>query len=238
MHPPRRTLSYSRIIHLSHIIDPDIPAWPGDPPVEMEQVADIATDSFFLRRISIGEHSATHMNAPVGFHEGGAGIESYEAGSLMAPAIVIHLADLSGRAEQDDLSVRDVAAWEAVHGPVPEGSLTLVNTGWSERWRDRDAYMNVDALGLPRYPGIDVEAARILLEERGAAGLGIDSPGIDSHRDGNYATNRLALAQGRIVLENLTNLEELQPTGATIFIGALRLRGGSGSPAAVLALLP
>ena len=78
----------------------------------------------------------------------------------------------------------------------------------------------------------------MLLEERGAAGLGVDSPGVDSHRDRSYSTNRLTLARGRIVLENLANLEQLPPTGATIVIGALRLRGGSGSPAAVLALLP
>lgn len=238
MLPHRRTLSYSRIIHLSHIIDPHIPAWPGDPPVEMEQVAEIANDGFFLRRFSMGEHSATHMNAPAAFLQDGAGIESYDAGSLVAPAVVIHLAHVPGGDELADLSVEDVSAWEAAHGPVPRGSVALVHTGWSNRWDNPAAYMNIDASRMPRYPGIDVEAAHMLLEQRGAAGLGIDSPGVDSHPDGSYSTNRLALAQGRIVLENLANLEQLPPTGATIFIGALRLRGGSGSPAAVLALLP
>ena len=238
MHPHRRTLSYSRIIHLSHIIDSDIPAWPGDPPVQMNKVSDIVTDGFFLRRISMGEHSATHMNAPAAFYGGGAGIDSYDAGFLVAPAVVIHLADLSGREELNDLSVGDVATWEAAHGPVPGGSLALVHTGWSQRWQEPDAYMNIDASGMPRYPGIDVEAARLLLEERGATGLGIDTPGVDSHRDGDYGTNRLALDQGGLVLENLVNLDQVPPTGATIFIGVLRLKGGSGSPASVLALLP
>ena len=238
MHPLRRTLSYSRIIHLSHTIDPDIPTWPGDPAVEIERVAEIATHSFFLRRISMGEHSATHMNAPAAFHEGGAGIESYDASSLVAPAVVVHLADLPNREESESLSVEDVNAWEAVHGPLPTGSLVLVHTGWSKRWQDPVAYMNIDASGMPRYPGIDVEAARMILEERRATGLGIDSPGIDSHRDGSYSTNRMSLAHGHIVLENLANLDQLPPAGATIVIGALRLKGGSGSPAAVLALLP
>lgn len=186
----------------------------------------------------MGEHSATHMNAPAAFYEHGAGIESYDAGSLVAPAAVIHLAEVTGGNEYSDLSVKDVGEWEQAHGLIPEGSLVLVHTGWSRRWQDPGAYMNVDASGKPRFPGIDVEAARIILEQRGAAGLGIDSPGVDSHRDGSYSTNRLALAQGRIVLESLTNLEQMPPTGATIFIGALRLRGGSGSPTAVLALVP
>ena len=238
MHPHRRILSYSRVIHLSHIIDPDIPTWPGDPPVVLKRVAEIAADGFFLRRISMGEHSGTHMNSPAAFYEDCAGIESYDAGSLVAPAVVIHLSDLTGRNEWDGLTTADIAAWEAAHGAVPEGSLALVDTGWGKRWKDPDAYMNVDDSGLPRFPGIDVEAARVLLEQRGAAGLGIDSPGVDSNLDGSYSTNRMALAQERIVLENLANLEQLPPTGATIFVGALRLRGGSGSPAAVMALLP
>jgi kynurenine formamidase len=50
--------------------------------------------------------------------------------------------------------------------------------------------------------------------------------------------NRLALEQPRIVLENLTNLDQLPPTGAVMVIGILRLKGGSGSPASVLALVP
>ncbi len=34
----------------------------------------------------------------------------------------------------------------------------------------------------------------------------------------------------RIVLENLTNLEQLPPTGTSLVIGILCLKGGSGSP--------
>ncbi len=237
MHPPRHTLSYSRIVHLSHIIDPHIPAWPGDPPVELETVAEIPSEGYFLRRLSMGEHSATHINAPASFHEGGASVESYDAESLVKPAIVIHLITDTGRGAERDLSVEDIHRWEQDHGPVPEGSVALVNTGWSRRWGEPAAYMNLDASGKPRYPGIEVDASGYLLDQRGAAGLGIDSPGVDTH-DGSYSTNRMALSQQRIVLENLVNLEQLPATGATLFIGLLRLRGGSGSPAAVLALLP
>jgi hypothetical protein len=34
----KKTLTYSRVLHLSHVIDPDIPQWSGDPPVEFETV--------------------------------------------------------------------------------------------------------------------------------------------------------------------------------------------------------
>jgi len=39
-------------------------------------------------------------------------------------------------------------------------------------------------------------------------------------------------------MENLANLEQLSPTGTVVIVGVLRLVGGSGSPAAVLAFIP
>ena len=58
---PLHTIAYSRVVHLSHRIAPDMPRWPGDPPLELETIADCAVDGYYLRRIAIGEHSATHV---------------------------------------------------------------------------------------------------------------------------------------------------------------------------------
>ena len=53
-----------------------------------------------------------------------------------------------------------------------------------------------------------------------------------------FEINRHVLAHGGIVLENLANLDQLPPTGSTLVIGILRLRHGTGSPAAVMAFVP
>jgi hypothetical protein len=42
--------NYSRVIHLSHVIDTDIPHWQGDPPVEFETVAQL--ENCFVVRAS------------------------------------------------------------------------------------------------------------------------------------------------------------------------------------------
>ena len=86
------------------------------------------------------------------------------------------------------------------------------------------------------FPGFGSDATQFLITERQIAGVGIDTHGVDSGQDCNFTTNRLILAKPRIVLENLTNLDQLPPQGTTLIIGILRLRGGSGSPAAVMAL--
>ena len=90
---PRQSsnIHYSRVIHLSHLIDTDIPKWTGDPPVEFTNVAELENDGYYLRRFSLGEHSATHINAPNSFYDNGVSVDKYSAASLILPAVVINI---------------------------------------------------------------------------------------------------------------------------------------------------
>lgn len=232
-----KTINYSRIVDLSHVITEDIPLWPGDPPVVLEPVATFAEDGYYLRRFSIGEHSATHMNAPNSFHADGVGIAAYTPEELVAPAVVIDIREQAAANPDYTLSIDDVKAWEAEHGKIPAGSVVIAYTGWQDKWDDPEAFFNEDDSGL-HFPGFGGETTEFLLEERGIAGVGIDTHGVDPGQDESYATNTQVLAQQGIVLENLTNLDELPPTGTTLVIGILRLEEGSGSPASVLAFVP
>lgn len=234
----QKSLTYSRVFHLSHVIDPNIPRWPGDPPVEFETVAELKSDGYYLRRFSLGEHSATHMNAPNSFYKLGMGIDQYPSESLVVPALVIDIRDKAVINPDYALTIADVLAWEQQHGQVIVGSLVLLSTGWQSKWLDTNAFLNLDVEGRLHFPSFGYDATRFLVNERQIAGVGIDTHGVDSGQDTTFATNRLVLEQPRIVLENLTNLEQLPPAGTTLVIGILRLRDGSGSPAAVIALVP
>ena len=232
MHP------YGRIIHLSHKAHPGIPLWPGDPPIRFADVASLEKNGFFLRKFSMGEHSATHANAPAAFHPGGASIDQFPADTLAAPAVVIDVRAQTAANPDYALTPEDVAAWEREHGRLPEGSAALLYTGWQDRWADPPRYFGRDHSGRPHFPGFGLEAARFLLLERGAAGLGIDTHGLEPGAADGFPVNSLALEKPRLALENLTNLHLLPPAGAFIVAGILRLAGGSGSPASVLAFLP
>ncbi|MBE9225146.1 cyclase family protein [Phormidium sp. LEGE 05292] len=235
---PQKTIKYSQVIHLSHIIDTNIPQWPGDPTVELETVAELAKDGYYLRRFSLGEHSATHINAPLSFHSSGIGIDRYLASSLVKSAIVI---DISYQAKTNPdylLTINDIWDWEQQNGKITADSILLVYTGWQEKWLDNEQFLNSDLSGQMHFPGISKEAVLFLLKERTIFGLGIDTHGVDSGQDTCFTVNSLMLEKPRIILENLTNLEQLPATGTTLVIGILRLKDGSGSPAAVMAFVP
>ena len=235
-----KSIVYRRVVDLSHPIRPGIPLWPGDPAVEFETVADTARHGYFLRRFRMGEHSGTHLSSPAAFCHEAAGPDELSADSLVVPAIVI---DVSGPATENPdyaLTPGDVAQWERRHGPVPTGSLALLFTGWQQYWNDPERFINADDAGRMHTPGFGMDAARLLLEQRNAAGLGIDTHGVDAGLDTGLSVSRMALGrpQPALVLECLNNLDELPPTGATVVVGRLPLVGGSGAPAGVLALVP
>ena len=236
--PDSRTITFSRVVDLSRTVHPRIPVWPGDPPVEFEEAGQFEKDGFFLRRFSMGEHTATHMNAPASFHSGGDTVDVYTAERLVASAVVIDVREET-RADSDyALTIGAVKAWENIHGPIPAGSVVLLHTGWQEKWDAPCRYLGLDQRGHMSFPGFGVEAACYLLSERGAAGLGIDTHGLEPGASEGFPVNSLALEQPRLALENLVNLDRLPPTGAIIVVGIIRLEGGSGSPVSVIALAP
>lgn len=231
------TITYSRVVDLSHTIHSGIPEWPGDPVVEFQEIAKLDRDGYYMRRFSMGEHSATHMNAPIAFHPGGVSIDAYPAESLTVPAVVFNMEERCAANPEYALSGGELLEWEERFGRVPTGCLALLQTGWHRKWDDPVGYMGAGPNGEPRFPGFSYEAARFLIGHRAIAGLGTDTPGLEPGRDVGFSVNRLLLEQPRIALENLTNLDLLPPTGITLVIGVLRLRGGSGSPVSVTAFV-
>ena len=231
-----KSIVYRRVVDLSHPIRPGIPIWPGDPAVEFDVVAEPGRDGYFLRRFSMGEHSGTHLSSPAALYDAASGPDGLPAASLVVPAIVI---DVSGPVTENPdyvLTPADVAQWEGRHSPVPPSSLVLLSTGWQRYWDDPQRFFNAGGDGRMHTPGFGLEAARFLLEQRNAAGLGIDTHGVDAGADTGLSVSRMALARPALVLECLNNLHRLPPAGATVIVGRLPLAGGSGSPASVLAL--
>jgi kynurenine formamidase len=135
----------------------------------------------------------------------------------------------------------DVEDFEARHGRIAAGAIVLVRTGWSRRWPDRKQYLGDDTPGEAsklRFPGYGADAARLLVEERRVAMLGIDTASIDHGPSTDFIAHRIGAAAGVANLENLTGLDQLPPAGATVIALPMKIAKGSGGPVRVIALLP
>ena len=199
--------------------------------------------AWYWNDFSTGEHVGTHFDAPVHWVTGrdGLDVSQVPAPQLVAPAVVL---DLSDRCADDPdflLEVEHVQAWEAEHGPLPEGGWLLYRTGWDARSSDQGAFLNADDTG-PHTPGISSACARWLAEQTPILGLGTETVGTDAGAahsfDPPFPCHSFLLGAGKYGLTQLQHLAQLPPTGAVVIAAPLPIVGGSGSPARVLALVP
>jgi kynurenine formamidase len=220
------------------------PPFANTPPLSRRPLSryDDAGPAWAWDVLEIGEHTGTHLDAPIHWITGrdGEDVASIPAQRLVGPAVVI---DRTAETEADPgylLTVDDLEAFEAEHGALPAGAWVLLRTGWGARAQDPDAFLNLGPEG-PVTPGPDAEAALWLATQRDIAGFGVETVGIDAGAAGGFdppfPVHHHLLGNGRYGLTQLANLDALPVTGAVIVVAPLRLVGGTGSPVRALALV-
>ena len=189
------------------------------------------------------EHGGTHVDAPVHFAKGRNSVEVIPLERLIGPACVI---DVSAAALHDadyQVTAADIQAWEEQHGQLPAQAIVLLRTGYGAFWPDAARYLGTTERGLAavaqlHFPGLHPEAARWLVRERRLDAIGIDTPSIDFGQSRLFESHRILFAQDLPAFENVANLDRLPATGAWVIALPMKIRGGSGGPLRIVALLP
>lgn len=225
----------AQVIDLTHPLQANISRWPGDPAYTLEPVAHLPTAGYRLNYLHIGEHTGTHVGVPAHLLENGATLEQLPPVALVRPGVVLDVVRAAAANPDFALTPTEIIEWEQRNGPIPPAAIVILRTGWEQYWGS-GAYLGLDEQGLCHFPGFGPAAAEYLLQVRQVAGLGIDTHGVDVGNDAMFLCNMLLAQHGGIHLENLCNLGALSSQGFVLFIGALPLVGGTGSPARVLAL--
>jgi kynurenine formamidase len=238
-------LARYRVVDLTHSFDKAALYWPSSPSAFVLDTlsAGMTPDGYFYSAFAFStpEHGGTHLDAPYHFSGTGNTVDRVPLTQLIAPAVVI---DISARVRADrdyQLTVADLAAFEARHGRVPRGAIVLLRTDWSKRWSDPASYFGDS---VPKrathlhFPSYGLDAARVLVLERGAGVLGLDTPSIDYGPSQDFVVHRMAMGSNVAALENLTSLDQLPPTGALVIALPMKIAGGSGGPLRAVALVP
>lgn len=233
-----------RIVDLTHAFDQDTVYWPTDTRgFQLEVLASGETEGGYFysaNAFCTAEHGGTHMDAPIHFSSDGLAVGDVPLDDLVGPGVVV---DVSAQAAEDSdyrLTVAAVERHEAEHGRIPDGSIVLLRTGWSRHWPDALAYLGDDTPGDASnlsFPSYGEDAARFLIEERGAPVLGVDTASIDYGRSSDFPVHRIAAARQVSGLENLANLDALPASGFTVIALPMKIAGGSGGPVRVIAKL-
>ena len=207
-----------KFVELSHVVSAGMITYPELPGPEI--TPHTPRDKFAIDRISMIGNTGTYLDSP--YHR-------YADGTDLAGLPLERLADLPAvvvRAVGG--GVRGVGL-SALSGLEVAGYAVLLHTGG-----DRD-------FGTPRYavdaPYLTGEAASWLVEH-GAALVGIDSVNIDDREDPERPAHSRLLAAGIPIVEHLTRLEDLPPTGARFTAAPPRVAAFGTFPVRAYATIP
>lgn len=214
-----------RWIDLSHPLDSTTPPFPGDPRVrfqsldETQETGDHPREHLNCGHLSLPIHAGTHLDAPFHFFGDGATVDAIELAQCNGPAICVQV-ELTG--ERQAIDVEHLAAHE---DDLRAARRALICTGWDRQWQQPHYF--------DRHPFISRPAAETLVQW-GVRLLGVDFPSVDF---APHEAHRVLLGNGVILLENLTQLQQLPKTEFELACLPLKISGGDGSPVRVAARL-
>jgi len=202
------------VIDLTHPISADVPVYfPWHPPTSLEQTANYAEHQCVVHKLSLGTHTATHIDAPSHIFEGMGTIDQYDPGLWIQDARVV---DLTPRHVRQEITVEELRARS-----LTPGMAVVLKTGWDVRFGDADYYAT--------YPPLSLAGAEYL------AALPI--PLLAADTPFTMDVHRTMFRRGIPLLTNINNTARLRDGVVRLVAAPLLIANGDGAPARVFAVV-
>jgi kynurenine formamidase len=182
-----------------------------------------------IRRAASAEpkESRTRIIAPAAIIPGTWTAGQIPPERLVAPLVVMDLKTVADNTSQ--ISLDDIATWEAKHGMIPQGAIVAI------RRADARDHATSDHLAPPIAPlPIARDAALFLIEARDTIGFAVETP-VSFSSDHTLAT-QLAL-HGNYVVEGTARFTSLPETGSLVIVAPAKDKRPGEAPVRILAMV-
>ncbi len=201
------------IYDISVPIEPGMPTWPGDTPLELKRVEFIAKGANAnVSRISSSVHLGTHVDAPIHFLEGGSGVQDLPLRVLNGRAYVVNL---------PKARVIDAETLENANIP-PRTKRVLFKTRNSKYWAQKERKFQED------FTAVDASGAAWLVQKNMHL-VGIDYLSIAPFGE-SREPHRILLGNEVVIVEGL-DLSGVKQGRYMLHCLPLKLVGSDGAPA-------
>lgn len=203
-----------KIYDISLTVTPQLPVWPGDPPVKVERVSKMEEGAHNnISQIAMSAHAGTHVDAPYHFIADGKTIEQLSLDALIGPAQVIEIPGESRLITADDLRKAGITAGMA---------RILLKTRNTRYWTQPGLPFQTD------FTALSPDGAAYLVQQ-GVKLVGIDYFSIAPFGD-SIPVHRALLGAQVVVLEGI-NLSNVPAGNYQLYCLPLKLGGSDGAPA-------
>ncbi len=215
------------IIDLTYNIEPGMTTFNAywHPAVSIEQLGKHESEGRESRKITLGTHCGTHVDAPSHFVRKGRTIDQVPLSDLMGPITIIDFSHLGKNGVVAKKMLEKVKLTKRV----------LFKFGWGVNWKTINFYKD--------YPFLSLEAAEYLVQ-KGVELIATDTPSLDDSRiklqgsvlgsEDDSPVHKIILRNNLVLVEYIANLDKVKDlNGWNIIVMPLRVKGGDGAPARV-----
>lgn len=208
------------VIDLTHIMNGDMPVFPGTEKPVFFQANTLEKDGFAETKFFMYSHTGTHIDAPAHMVAGTNSLDKLGAEHFIGKAVIIDCSSL-GKLE---IEAEDLAGYEE---RLREVDFIIIKTNWSSYWGS--------ARYFDRFPFLTAEAAKWLTGFN-LKGIGVDAISIDDMETKNFPVHNILFSNNMIVIENLTNLDSVKEEIFMLSCLPLKYEMADGSPVRAVAI--
>jgi kynurenine formamidase len=236
-----------QVVDLSYPLNNSTIFWPGGEGFQLCMNCFISNEygyEYAAGVINCTEHGGTHVDAPYHFKSNGKRIDEILLSDLIGSCKVIDISSQCSNNRDYTLSYDDIIQFEASYGQLNHGDIVLIRTGWHKYYSlGAKAYLGFDETtegpyddnSVLSFPGISKEAANLFVERKVRA-VGLDTASLDTGASRDFIAHQILLGNGIYGIENINGSIEMLPNiGATLMVMPMKVTGGSGAPARVVA---
>ena len=190
--------------------------------VAFENAKSKSTDGWNSKTLHLYSHAGTHMDAPYHFEVNNQTIDEFEVSRFICDAWIFPIEAYAGQ----KIKLEDLGA-DADR--IGRGDGVILKTGWSE-FVNEDKYRN-------ELPGIHESLAHWFVGN-GVNMLAVETPSVADVTDLKEVTkiHEILLGGDVIIVEGLTNLDAVTEDKVKLIALPLKIKGGDGAPARVIAV--
>jgi arylformamidase len=188
--------------------------YPNNPPISITPVQSIAAgNTANVSRIDLGSHTGTHVDAPLHFIDGGAGVDELSLDVLIGPARLIAFGD-------DVLAVGEAELRQHDLQGVTRLLLRTRNSAWLASGTTEFH---------PDFTHVAPDGAAYLVSI-GVRLVGVDYLSVEQFRSPHHRTHKTLLENSVVIVEGMV-LSEPPPGDYELYCLPMLLAGLDGAPA-------
>jgi len=202
------------IYDISLSISLNLPTWPGDPGLKLEQFESMDMGAHYnATQISSSVHLGTHVDAPRHFLNDGSTVEDLPLDVLTGPCYVTQLPDGIDAITAEVLDRTEITS---------EMKRVLFGTSNSHYWARGESKFQTDFVAI-------TEDGAEWLVERDIKLVGVDYLSVAPYSE-SIPTHRVLLTAGVVIVEGL-NLSNIMRGFYALYGLPLKIAGSDGAPA-------